>query len=59
MNIGVLPVQISATFLAEIFEAIEKDPEAEIEVNLSEQKLLYCQQVLLNRLILVDIKSRI
>ena len=39
LNIGVLPVQISATFLAEIFEAIEKDPEAEIEVNLSEQKV--------------------
>ena len=37
MNIGVLPVQVSPTFLSKIFEAIEADPNTEFEVNLPEQ----------------------
>ncbi len=37
LNIGVLPVQVSADFLNKIFEAIEADPNAEFEVNLPEQ----------------------
>jgi len=39
LNIGVLPVQVSATFLQKIFAAIEADPETEIEVNLPDQKV--------------------
>jgi 3-isopropylmalate/(R)-2-methylmalate dehydratase small subunit len=37
LNIGVLPVQVSADFLNQIFEAIEKDPEAEFVVDLPAQ----------------------
>lgn len=37
LNIGVLPVQVSADFLQQIFEAIEADPQTELEVNLPEQ----------------------
>ncbi|AKA36461.1 3-isopropylmalate dehydratase small subunit [Flagellimonas lutaonensis] len=37
LNIGVLPVQVSADFLDKIFKAIEADPKAEFEVNLPEQ----------------------
>ena len=39
LNIGVLPVQVSEAFLEKIFKAIEADPNAEIEVNLPEQKI--------------------
>ena len=39
LNIGVLPVQVSEEFVAKVFEAIEADPKAEIEVNLPEQKV--------------------
>ncbi len=39
LNIGVLPVQVSETFLAELFEAIEANPNTQIEVNLSEQTI--------------------
>lgn len=39
LNIGVLPVQVSADFLGKIFEAVEKDPNAEIKVDLPEQKI--------------------
>lgn len=39
LNIGVLPVQVSADFLQKIFEEIEKDPKTEFEVNLPEQKV--------------------
>ncbi|OJV18583.1 MAG: 3-isopropylmalate dehydratase small subunit [Dyadobacter sp. 50-39] len=39
LNIGILPVQVSAEFLNKIFEAIEADPNAELEVNLPEQKI--------------------
>ncbi len=37
LNIGVLPVQVSAAFLDKIFTQIEADPNAEFEVNLPEQ----------------------
>ncbi|MFY0607188.1 MAG: 3-isopropylmalate dehydratase small subunit [Cyclobacteriaceae bacterium] len=37
LNIGVLPVQVSAEFLDQIFKSIEADPNAEFEVNLPEQ----------------------
>lgn len=37
LNIGVLPVQVSADFSNKIFAEIDKDPKTEIEVNLSEQ----------------------
>lgn len=39
LNIGVLPVQVSAEFLQKIFIEIEKDPNTEFEVNLPEQKV--------------------
>ena len=39
LNIGLLPVQVSAEFLDKIFKAIETDPKAEFEVNLPEQKI--------------------
>ena len=39
LNIGILPVQVSPKFLNKIFEAIEADPNAELEVNLPEQKI--------------------
>ncbi|MGX5819345.1 3-isopropylmalate dehydratase small subunit [Chitinophaga lutea] len=39
LNIGILPVTVSPEFLDKIFSAIEKDPKAELEVNLPEQKI--------------------
>ncbi len=39
INVGILPVQVSPDFLHQIFESIEKDPNAELEVNLQEQKI--------------------
>lgn len=39
LNIGILPVTVSPEFLDKIFQAIEADPNAEIEVNLPEQKV--------------------
>lgn len=39
LNIGVLPVQVSAEFLQKIFAEIEKNPNTEFEVSLSEQKV--------------------
>jgi 3-isopropylmalate/(R)-2-methylmalate dehydratase small subunit len=39
LNIGLLPVQVSADFLNKIFQAIEADPNAELEVNLPEQTI--------------------
>ncbi|MEY4609950.1 MAG: 3-isopropylmalate dehydratase [Bacteroidota bacterium] len=39
INVGILPVQVSPEFLHQIFESIEKDPNAELEVNLQEQKI--------------------
>ncbi|GGC10969.1 3-isopropylmalate dehydratase small subunit [Dyadobacter sediminis] len=40
LNIGILPVQVSAAFLDKIFLAIEADPNAELEVNLPDQKII-------------------
>jgi 3-isopropylmalate/(R)-2-methylmalate dehydratase small subunit len=37
LNIGILPVQVSEAFLDKIFQAIEADPKAELEINLPEQ----------------------
>jgi len=39
LNIGVLPVQVSAEFLDEIYKAIEADPKTEIEINLPKQTI--------------------
>ncbi len=39
MNIGILPVQVSDTFLHKIFSAIEADPNAELEVSLPDQTI--------------------
>lgn len=39
LNNGVLPVQISSSFLEKIFRAVENDPITELEVNLEEQKI--------------------
>ena len=39
LNIGVLPVQVSESFLQEIFEEIYKDPKTKIEVDLPNQKV--------------------
>ena len=39
LNIGVLPVQVSAEFLQRIFDTVEADPSAELEINLPEQKI--------------------
>lgn len=39
LNVGVLPVQVSAEFADKIFKAIEADPETELEVNLPEQTI--------------------
>lgn len=40
LNIGVLPVQVSAGFADKIFAAIEADPNTVIEVNLPKQKVI-------------------
>jgi 3-isopropylmalate/(R)-2-methylmalate dehydratase small subunit len=39
INIGILPVQVSPGFLEKIFLAIEKNPKAELEVNLPDQTI--------------------
>ena len=39
LNIGVLPVQVSAEFLEKIFTAIHANPKTELEVNLNEQTI--------------------
>lgn len=39
LNIGLLPVQVSAEFLDKIFKSIEEDPKSELEVNLPEQTI--------------------
>lgn len=39
LNIGVLPVQVSAEFADTIFKAIEADPKTELEINLPEQTI--------------------
>jgi len=39
LNIGVLPVQVSANFLQKIFDTIDTDVNSEFEVDLSKQKI--------------------
>ncbi|WP_299528651.1 3-isopropylmalate dehydratase small subunit [uncultured Lutibacter sp.] len=39
LNIGVLPVQVSAEFLDIIYKAIEADPTTELEINLGNQTI--------------------
>lgn len=39
LNIGLLPVTVSPEFLDKIFQAIEADPKAELEVNLPDQSI--------------------
>ena len=39
LNVGILPVTVSAEFLEKIFTAIEADPKTELEVNLPEEKI--------------------
>lgn len=39
LNIGILPVQVSAAFLDRIFTAIEANPHTELEVNLPDQTI--------------------
>ncbi len=39
LNIGILPVTVSEPFLYKIFKAIETNPNAQMEVNLLEQKV--------------------
>ncbi len=39
LNIGVLPVQVSAEFLDKIFKAIENNPDSELEISLPEQTI--------------------
>lgn len=39
LNIGVLPVQVSADFLQKIFEAIEASPKAEFTIDLTAQTI--------------------
>ena len=39
LNVGVLPVQVSAEFSKQIFTAIYDDPNTELEINLENQKI--------------------
>jgi 3-isopropylmalate/(R)-2-methylmalate dehydratase small subunit len=39
LNIGILPVQVSGSFLDKIFKAVEADPKAGLEVNLPDQTI--------------------
>jgi 3-isopropylmalate/(R)-2-methylmalate dehydratase small subunit len=39
LNIGVLPVQVSAEFLDRIFEAVHANPETELEIDLNNQSI--------------------
>ncbi|GAA4279201.1 3-isopropylmalate dehydratase small subunit [Aquimarina mytili] len=39
LNNGVLPIQVSPEYLKELFNAIEKDPNTQIEVDLEAQKI--------------------
>lgn len=39
LNIGILPVTVSPEFLNKIFQAIESNPKAEVEVDLPSQKV--------------------
>lgn len=43
LNNGLLPIQVSESFLEEIFDAIEKDPEAGFEIDLPAQTITIVQ----------------
>ena len=40
LNIGVLPIQVTESFLLEIFSQIEKNPNSVFEVNLENQEFI-------------------
>ena len=40
LNIGVLPIQVTDSYLLEIFSQIEKDPNSTFEVNLENQEFI-------------------
>jgi 3-isopropylmalate/(R)-2-methylmalate dehydratase small subunit len=42
LNIGILPVTVSPEFLDKIFQAIEANPAAEVEIDLPAQKITNC-----------------
>tara|TARA_R110002020_G_scaffold21009_7_gene71430 strand:+ start:14853 stop:15449 length:597 start_codon:yes stop_codon:yes gene_type:complete len=39
LNVGVLPVQVSAAFLEDIFTAVEEDPKTLLEIDLEQQRI--------------------
>ncbi len=39
LNNGLLPMQVSAGFLAKLFKTVDNDPNTEVEVNLEKQKI--------------------
>jgi 3-isopropylmalate/(R)-2-methylmalate dehydratase small subunit len=39
LNNGLLPVQVTDDFLAQLFEILEKKPEAKLQINLQEQEI--------------------
>ena len=43
LNIGVLPIQVTDSFLLEIFSRIEKDPDSVFEVNLENQEFIIAE----------------
>ena len=43
LNIGVLPIQVTESFLLEIFSRIEKDPDSVFEVNLENQEFIIAE----------------
>jgi len=49
LNIGVLPVQVSPEFLEKLFNQIYEDPETEIEVDLTNQKVSITEQKISER----------
>ena len=49
LNIGVLPVQVSPEFLEKLFNQIYENPETEIEVDLTNQKVSLTEQKISER----------
>ena len=49
LNIGVLPVQVSPEFLEKLFNQIYENPETEIEVDLTNQKVSITEQKISER----------
>ncbi len=43
LNNSLLPVQVSAGFLQQLFEAVQTDPNTQVEVNLVDQKIILLQ----------------